>query len=68
MSLLYRMLCNLLAITPQSHGFGAIAPARGCESRRRHDPARPKTSHDLERMEAASLKRERKAARKGGAS
>jgi Elongation factor Tu GTP binding domain len=30
----------------------------------RHDPKRPKTEEDLERMEAARLKRERKAARR----
>ena len=31
----------------------------------RHDPRRPKTPDDLERMEAAQRKRDRKAARKG---
>jgi hypothetical protein len=40
---------------------------RRCSPRARHDPKRPKTEDDLERMEAARLKRERKAAREQNA-
>lgn len=33
----------------------------------RHDPRRPKTDEDMRKMEAAKARRERRAARKGGA-
>jgi len=46
---------------------GTLGLPRGAPSAAsiRHDPRRPKTAADLERMEAAQRKRDRKAARKG---
>jgi hypothetical protein len=54
------IMCGGFAGIP---GFGGSRSAASI----RHDPKRPKTEDDLERMEAARLKRERKAAREQNA-
>ena len=58
---------TILAMTAMlAGGFGFGLPCGGPSAASiRHDPRRPKTAADLERMEAAQRKRDRKAARKG---
>jgi hypothetical protein len=57
---------TILAVTAMlAGGFGFGLPGGPSAASIRHDSKRPKTDADLERMEAAQRKRDRKAARKG---
>jgi hypothetical protein len=58
-------MAGLLAMTAMLAGCGMYGMGGGRSSAaERNDPDRPKTPQDLERLVAAQLKRERKAARK----
>jgi len=60
-----KSMAGLLAMTAMLAGCGMYGMGGGRSSAaERNDPDRPKTPQDLERMAAAQLKRERKAARK----
>jgi len=60
------MLAAAFGVTPMDYDYGYKMPRRRKRSAVsvRNDPARPKTKSDLEKLEAARLKRERKAAKK----
>lgn len=58
-------MIGLLAISAMLGGvFGGAFGGGRSSYFERHDEERPKTKHDLERMEEARLRRERKAAKK----
>lgn len=62
-----RTTAQILAVTAMLAGAGGFMPgfpARNPSRQHRNDPSRPKTDEDLARMEAAELKRRRKAERK----
>lgn len=66
-AMLNRTTAQILAVTAMLAGAGGFTPgfsARNPAAQHRNDPSRPKTDEDMARMEAAELKRRRKAERK----
>ena len=58
------MLAAAFGVFPMDHGYEMPRSRKRPAVSIRNDPARPKTKSDLEKLEAARLKRERKAAKK----
>ena len=58
------MLAAAFGVFPMDHGYEMPKSRKRPAVSIRNDPARPKTKSDLEKLEAARLKRERKAAKK----
>jgi len=58
------MLAAAYGVIPMDHGYEMPRSRKRPAVSIRNDPARPKTKSDLEKLEAARLKRERKAAKK----